>query len=115
IQTMSVSQLDGTVTAHGKGTLDGLSVGTLSGTVRAPEDANPGSGTITDTTIGTIATGGVVDTGAIQTMSVSQLDGTVTAHGQGTTDGWRVGTLSGTVRAPEDGKPGPGTITETTL
>jgi hypothetical protein len=115
IQTMTVTQLSGTVTAHGQGTIDGLSVGTLSGTVSAPEDTNAGSGTVSNTTIGTVAGTGVVDTGAIQTMTVTELDGTVTAHGQGTIDGLTVGTLHGKVLAPSDSHPGSGKIDHTKI
>src|SRR5262249_20499233 len=55
----------GKVTAQGQGTTSDVSIGTLSGSFTAPEDGTPGSGVMSNTSIGTVTSTGTVSTGSI--------------------------------------------------
>src|SRR5262249_27890486 len=55
----------GLVTAQGQGTTTSVSIGTLGGSFTAPEDATPGSGVMSSTTITSITSTGTVSTGSI--------------------------------------------------
>jgi hypothetical protein len=115
ISGMSVGTAMGSITAAGQGTTSGVSIGNLSGSFTAPEDSTPGSGTMSNTTIGTVTSTGMVSTGSISGMSVSSAAGSITAAGQGTTSGVSIGNLSGSFTAPEDSTPGSGTMSNTTI
>src|SRR5262249_41548007 len=101
----------GSVKAAGQGTTTNVSVGTLSGSFTAPEDGNAGSGVMSNTTIDSITSTGVVSTGSISGMTVGTAAGSITAAGQGTTSNVSIGTLSGSFTAPEDMNAPPGTPT----
>jgi hypothetical protein len=70
---------------------------------------------MSNTTIGTVTSTGVVSTGSISGMTVGSNAGSITAGGQGTTDNVSIGTLSGTFTAPEDSNAGSGTMSNTTI
>jgi hypothetical protein len=107
----------GSVTAQGQGTTSNVNIGTLSGSFTAPEDGTPGSGKMSDTTINEIGATGLVSTGSISGMSVGTTDAgsLIIAAGQGTTSNVNIGTLNGSFTAPEDGSPGSGIMTDTTI
>src|SRR5262245_51837975 len=93
----------GTVTAGSTITatnLANVNIGTLAGALSAPEIA-PGSGNISDATIGTIAPTGSVSAGHISGMTVTEANGPIKAAGQGTTTNVSIGTLSSSFTAPE--------------
>jgi hypothetical protein len=90
-----------------------VSIGTNAGTFTAPEDSTPGSGVMSDTTIGTNT--GTVSTGSISGMSVTTNSGSITAAGQGTTTDVSIGTNTGSFTAPEDSTPGSGMMSDTTI
>jgi len=92
-----------------------VTIGTLAGSLLAPETTISGSGTITDATIGTVTSTGIVSTGAISGMSVTTNSGTITAAGQGTTSNVSIGSNSGSFTAPEDSNTGSGTMSNTTI
>ena len=55
----------GTIVAQGAGTITGMSIGSLSGTMKAVEDSNPSSGTISGGTV-TASHGGTISAGNAQ-------------------------------------------------
>ncbi|MFN0056554.1 MAG: putative Ig domain-containing protein [Planctomycetales bacterium] len=108
----------GTIIAHGAGTINGLNVGgSVAGTITALEDSNPGSGTIANTTVGRVSSGGTIDGGALTTIRVeTDMAGTIIAHGAGTINGLNVGgSVAGTITALEDSNPGSGTMNGVTV
>jgi hypothetical protein len=115
ISGMTIGIAEGAITAEGQGTTDDVSIGILDGSFTAPEDANPGSGVMSDTTIDSIGPNGVVSTGHISGMTIGIAEGAITAEGQGTTDDVSIGTLDGSFTAPEDANPGSGVMTDTTI
>ena len=115
ISGMMVGTSEGSITASGQGTTSDVSIGMLSGSLSAPEDGNAGSGVMSHTTIGTVTSTGSVSTGSISGMMVGTSEGSITASGQGTTDGVSIGTLSGSLNAPEDNNAGSGVMSHTTI
>jgi fibronectin-binding autotransporter adhesin len=115
--TVTTVSPGGSLTAAGQGTTTNVSIGTLSGSFRAPEDANPGSGVMSNTTITSITSTGTVSTGSISGMSVgtTAAGSSITAAGQGTTTNVSIGTLGGSFTAPEDSHAGSGTMGNTTI
>jgi hypothetical protein len=120
ISGMSVGAADSgsSITAAGQGTTSNVSIGTLSGSFTAPEDpkapAGTPTGTMSNTTIGTVTSTGVVSTGSISGMSVGAADSgsSITTAGQGTASTVSIGTLSGTLTATPDATPGSGTLSD---
>ena len=110
ISGMSVGTTDSgsSITAAGQGTTSNVSIGMLDGSFTAPEDSNASSGStsgvMSDTTIGSIGSDGLVSTGSISGMSVGTTDSgsSITAAGQGTTSNVSIGMLDGSFTAPED-------------
>src|SRR5262249_42108012 len=104
ISGMTVVTDAGSIKAAGQGTTTGVSIGTLSGSFTAPEDPTAPAGTPTgvmsNTTINSITSTGVVSTGSISGMTVVTDAGSIKAAGQGTTTGVSIGTLSGSFTPP---------------
>src|SRR5207244_7934703 len=100
--------LAGSLTPAGQATTLRISIGTLSGSVSAPEDAGSGSGIVSNTSIGAVTSTGSVSTGAISSMTVTgTMAGSLSAAGQRTITRLSIRTLSGSVSAPEDAGSGP--------
>ncbi|HEV3062791.1 MAG TPA: putative Ig domain-containing protein, partial [Vicinamibacterales bacterium] len=106
ISNVSVAlNMDGTLIADGAGTITDLSIGgSLGGSVTAVEDSNAGSGTISNTSIGSVGSTGTLSGGTLTGVTVSSdMAGTIKAQGAGTITGVSIGgTLTGSVTAPED-------------
>jgi hypothetical protein len=72
---------------------------------------------MSNTSIGSIDSTGVVSTGSISGMTVGTADSgsSITAAGQGTTDNVSIGTLDGSFIAPEDSNAGSGVMSNTSI
>jgi hypothetical protein len=72
---------------------------------------------MTDTSIDSITSTGLVSTGSISGMSVGSTDSgsSITAAGLGTINNLKIGKLGGTVNAKKDNMPGSGTLTNGTI
>src|SRR5207245_7580613 len=82
-QVTVTGDMNGAITAAGAGTLDGITIdGSLGGSLTAVEDSNPGSGTVTDVTVGSVSPSGQIDGGAISQVTVDgDMNGAITAAG----------------------------------
>ena len=64
------------ITAAGAGTITGITINLLAGTVTAELDENPGSGTLSNATVGTIpSTGQIIAGAAVTDPSITTIEG----------------------------------------
>jgi hypothetical protein len=78
ISGMSITSNSGSVTAAGAGTITSLTVGTNSGLIQAQADSSNGSGTLSNTTVGTLTTTGTVSAATSSNLSINTVAGSVT-------------------------------------
>jgi len=79
ISGMSVGTTDSgsSITAAGFGTIDNLTINKDAGTVSAKKDNTPGSGSLTNTTVGTLASTGVINADTAAKLNITTDTGTV--------------------------------------
>jgi hypothetical protein len=117
VANVTLGTLAGTLLASG-GSVTGGNITSVSSTglLKATEAVGvPGSGTLSGLTIGSVF--GTVLGGSIVNTNIGSVarGALVKAAGQGTTDNVSIGTLSGTVSAPEDSNAGSGVMSNTTI
>jgi hypothetical protein len=119
--TVGTADSGSSITAAGQGTTSDVSIGTLSGSFKAPEDSNAPAGTTTgnmsNTTINSITSTGVVSTGSISGMTVGTADSgsSITAAGLGTISNITISRLAGSLTAKKDTTPNSGTLSHDTI
>jgi hypothetical protein len=117
VTNVTLGTLAGTLLAAG-GSVNGATITSVASTglLTATEvDGAPGSGTLSDITIGSVF--GNVFGGSIvnATFGLVAEGASVKAAGQGTTSNVSIGTLSGSFSAPEDSNAGSGVMSNTTI
>jgi hypothetical protein len=94
ISTMSVTTNSGSITAAGRGSITGINIGSLSGTLAAMADTTPGSGALNNALIGTLTTTGRVLAATAANLTVTTVGGAV--HVSNTLTNFSAGTVLAT-------------------
>ncbi|HYV38431.1 MAG TPA: hypothetical protein VE988_22295, partial [Gemmataceae bacterium] len=75
--TVGTTDAGSSITAAGAGTIDHLTINIHAGTVSAKKDSMPGSGALTNATIGTLTSTGIVNADTAATLKITTDTGTV--------------------------------------
>jgi hypothetical protein len=115
VSAATIGTLSGMMTASG-GNISAAQITAITSTgVLKATETGPGTGTISNSTIGSNA--GTITAGALSGLAVSlnAAGGVIRAQGQGTASGVSIGTNAGSFSTVEDGTSGSGVMSNTTI